>query len=126
MVIVSCSKNDSDSGANSDFHPPKWIQGVWVIQSETSNPRTDEVVWTFTSNDFCYITTQDNMSHCQQDFANYSNKSGFKTTITETITETSYIVKYDTPRSGHTGYNTFKKISDTIQWRDAELYVKVD
>src|SRR5688572_8498464 len=125
FMIVSCSKDDSDSGTNSDFHPPKWIQGVWVIDSG-ANAATEEVAWTFTSNDFCYISTDDNTSHCQQDFVDYSRKVGVKTKITETITDTDYIVKYER-NQGEPGTNTFKKISDNIiQWRGADLYHKVD
>lgn len=103
ILLFNCSSSDdssSNSGKNS-INPPTWIQGRWVMG--TGNAQSG---YEFKSNDWCSFLS--NTSTC---WKNAIAQSNGKTTVDETITDGSYIMKLTT--AGLTQTYTFIKMSST-------------
>lgn len=121
-LVCSCSNSD-DSGnfSNSDFHPPVWIQGVWIVEgSAFIRPG-----FIFTDNDLCY--TQADTRQCQQEQINLFRQVGNNTVVvSETFSSTTYKadIKYS---NGQASLYSFRKLSDnSIEWTalNGSIFIK--
>ncbi|MEO6175897.1 MAG: hypothetical protein ABIP27_12170 [Flavobacterium circumlabens] len=100
ILLLGCSSSDDNSTdpIKNSINPPKWIQGLWVGNAQSS--------YEFKSNDWCtlFLTTP----ICWKDSV---DKANGQTTVTETITDNSYIMKLT--GNGISQTYTFEKISAT-------------
>jgi hypothetical protein len=112
FFLLSCSNSDdTTNGSESDFHPPAWIQGNWMLKDDYSTG----VLFSFTASDFC-MTNMGIAKQCQQELVNLYRKPGNAVTVTETITATTYTaeIKYF---AGQSVIYSFRKLSNTsTEW----------
>lgn len=113
FFLLSCSNaEDSISSANSDFHPPTWIQGQWLQEGSVSG---SGVLFSFSANDLC-LTTMGITKQCQKELVDQMRKASNTTTVTETITDVVYTaeIKYF---AGQSVIYSFKKLANNkIEW----------
>lgn len=123
ILLLSCSESDeNDNATKSDFHPPAWILGNWVLEDSNN---TDSVLFSFSTNDFC-MTTFGIAKQCQQELVNQMKKNGGKGIVTEIITPSTYTATIEII-SGQTVIYSFKKLSNiSMEWTSSPgaVYVK--
>ena len=121
VFLFGCSSSDGNSGSNTSFNPPSWIQGRWLEENLGVSG------YRFTNNDVMLVITTTEFSIGGQ--IKSANNVGVKTSINEEIkTNTEYKFSYTIESS--TQYFHFVKVSDT-KFKDAlndpngySLYVK--
>ena len=117
FLMLSCSNSDDNANSsNSDFHPPAWIQGNWLLDGISGYG----VLFSFSANDFC-MTNMGVTKQCQQELVNQMRQPGNANAVkvTETISATTYTaeIKYFT---GQSVIYSFRKLSNnSIEWTAA-------
>jgi hypothetical protein len=109
LLLFSCSSSSDDKNSSkSDFNPPDWIQGTWILEDGTSS---NSMGFKFSSNDFC--TSVLTIEQCQQPQIDLIRKGGQTATVEETISNSTYIVKTIYYGGMQSVTYSFKKISST-------------
>lgn len=111
FLIFSCSSSDDSSKdtTNGDFHPPTWIQGTYKQEGSTA---TIGLGFKFSSEDFC-VQLMGGTEQCQQGMISLIRQGGGTATVEESISDTTYSAKMNTPGGQSTTYS-FKKVSNTV------------
>lgn len=112
FLILSCSNSDDSHNSDSDFNPPEWIQGEWLIENDYDS---SGILFSFKKHDFC-ITNIGISKQCYQDFVNQFRKGSNEVTVTETFNSNSYTVEISY-FGGQSLIYSFKKLTNnSIEW----------
>ncbi len=103
VFLFGCSSSDGDSGSNTSFNPPSWIQGRWLVESGGFGYR-------FTNNDVMSVILTTEFSFGEQ--IKSVNNVGANTSINEEI-KTSTEYKFSYTLQSATQYYHFIKVSNT-------------
>ena len=110
LLVLNCSKNDSNSSSSIQINPPAWIQGTWLLEG---SPGVD-AGWRFTSNDFIIIQAGFEIS--QRGQLETILESGEDVSANDESTDNTYTVTSNF-LAGQTTIYSFTRISDTeISW----------
>jgi hypothetical protein len=117
LSAVSCKKLIEENEKSKDlFHPPQWIQGIWLENNGTDSPTG----YQFTENDFylvhIYNLTTDQIEH-RESFTDYINVHfSPETRVTEEITSSDYKINF-IDSDGTTDWWKFTHVGNTIELR---------
>ena len=107
VFLFGCS-SDGDSGSNTSFNPPSWIQGRWIEEN------LNFMGYRFTNNDVMLITGTSESSFGED--VKFFNNAGGDASINEEInSSTEY--KFSYTLQSVTQYFHFVKVSNT-KFRD--------
>ncbi len=108
VFLFGCSGSDGDSGSNSYYNPPTWIQGTWGIKADGSIYQNDQPFFKFTSDNFCLYAG--GISQCWKEVIQQTPQfmSG-----SDIHTDSTYEVNLIQSNGATTVTYNFKKVSST-------------
>lgn len=111
FLMLNCSSSDDNDNLTPNtvsLNPPTWIQGTWLLESNSV-----ESGFRFTSDDVCINTL--GMYACNKESIEMYQGTQVNTEVYEEISDTDYSVEITI--GSNTTVFKFKKVSDTqIKW----------
>ena len=109
VFLFGCSGSDGDSGSNSYYNPPTWIQGTWGLKASVNAYPNDIPYYKFTSDNVCQLIGG-TYSSCWKETIQQTPQflSG-----SDSHTDNTYEAKFIQSNGATTLTLSFKKVSAT-------------